>query len=74
MRDLTMLAIYALSIVGGVGVGFATKDVLNGVNSGFAVLGVIITAWIIKDEIAGRLEAHYERKLAPKKKESDSAI
>ena len=74
MRDLTMLAIYATSIVGGVGIGVATKDILNGVNGGFAVLGIIITLWIIKDEIAGRIEAHYERKLAPKKKEADSAI
>lgn len=74
MRDLTALVIYAISIVGGVGIGVATKDILNGVNGGFAVLGVIITLWIIKDEITGRIEAYYERKLAPKKKEADSTI
>jgi len=74
MRDLTMLAVYAVSIGGGVGIGVATGNILNGVNGGFAVLGIIITLWIIKDEILGRIETHYERKLAPKKKEPDSAI
>ena len=74
MKDLTVLAVYGISILSGVGIIVATEDILNGVNGGFAVLGIIITLWIIKDEIVGRVEAHYERKLAPKKKEADSAI
>lgn len=65
--DRTLIAVYAVAAVAAVVAYSSWEDGLRALNAGLATLGAVITAWLIVDEIKGRIEKYYEKQFAPKK-------
>ena len=60
--NLEVVVVFSIAIIAGVARAFALSSVLDGVITGFAVLGLIVFTYMIFDTINDELREHYTKK------------
>lgn len=57
-----VVIVYSIAIIAGVARAFALGSILDGIVTGFAVLGLIVFTYMIFDTINDELRDHYTNK------------